>query len=172
MRYLIALLFLLSPAIGQDIFQPTGRYAEPSPAKHYLAMWTASYCGPCRNWKASEKAKIEAAGFRVVQYEMTKTENSRLYADASRGDRQIKNLPTFVWCEWSTGEWVSEPVVGFEYAEKLLPILTTQKPQPQAARLTRSQMIQLHNSLHGGGSWTWSGDLETHLKTVHNVLID
>jgi hypothetical protein len=31
------------------------------------------------------------------------------------------------------------------------------------------EMIQIHNRLHGGGNWTWPGNLKTHLRTAHGV---
>ena len=34
---------------------------------------------------------------------------------------------------------------------------------------THDDMVAKHNELHGGGSWTWPGDLATHLATVHGV---
>lgn len=49
----------------------------------------------------------------------------------------------------------------------------TIKTAPAAASTTRSmthsEMVALHNRLHGGGSWTWPGDLATHLRGTHGV---
>lgn len=45
-----------------------------------------------------------------------------------------------------------------------------QKPAPVAVRkMSQAEMIAEHNRLHGGGQWTWPGDLETHLRTTHGV---
>lgn len=38
--------------------------------------------------------------------------------------------------------------------------------------MSHGDMVSLHNDLHGGGSWTWPGDLETHLRQAHGVQID
>jgi len=35
--------------------------------------------------------------------------------------------------------------------------------------MSHSEMKALHDRLHGGGSWTWPGDLATHLATTHGV---
>lgn len=35
--------------------------------------------------------------------------------------------------------------------------------------MSHSEMKELHNKLHGGGSWTWPGNLKTHLATFHGV---
>lgn len=36
--------------------------------------------------------------------------------------------------------------------------------------MSHSEMKALHDQLHGGGSWTWPGDLATHLATTHGVV--
>jgi len=38
-----------------------------------------------------------------------------------------------------------------------------------AAAMSHAEMVALHNRLHGGGSWTWPGDLATHLRDTHGV---
>lgn len=46
------------------------------------------------------------------------------------------------------------------------------KPIPQTAKqvtMSHAEMKALHDKLHGGGSWTWPGDLAEHLRTVHGV---
>lgn len=35
--------------------------------------------------------------------------------------------------------------------------------------MSHNEMKELHNKLHGGGSWTWPGNLKTHLATFHGV---
>ena len=39
----------------------------------------------------------------------------------------------------------------------------------ELSRMSHGEMKALHDSLHGGGSWTWPGDLATHLATTHGV---
>jgi hypothetical protein len=45
------------------------------------------------------------------------------------------------------------------------PIQVIQAP----AAMSYSDMVSLHNRLHGGGSWTWPGDLSQHLQQAHGV---
>ena len=61
-------------------------------------------------------------------------------------------------------------VYGYDAAQlrslkKLLPKTTAY----QTAFWTHEQMVAKHNELHGGGSWSWPGDLARHLATVHGV---
>lgn len=36
--------------------------------------------------------------------------------------------------------------------------------------MSHGDKVALHNQLHGGGNWTWLGDLSKHLQTVHGVV--
>jgi hypothetical protein len=47
------------------------------------------------------------------------------------------------------------------------PVQTIQAP----AVMSHSDMVSLHNRLHGGGSWTWPGDLASHLQQAYGVSI-
>jgi hypothetical protein len=163
MRTLFAFLMLLSPAIGQDIFQPTGRYSESSESGCYLAVFSTRNCGPCQRWKRDDLPRLEAAGHRVA------------LIDIDIDDRwKVDRVPTFWVIDRQTKKVVKQ-FVGTVSADTLLPLLKAQRssdPILKSARMTRSQMVSLHNQLHGGGSWTWPGDLETHLRTAHGVRFD
>lgn len=43
------------------------------------------------------------------------------------------------------------------------------QPTPAPEAMSHSEIVSLHNRLHGGGSWTWPGDLAHHLQQVHGV---
>jgi hypothetical protein len=75
-------------------------------SRRYLAMFTASYCGPCQSWKRNVKPQLEAAGHHVQVIEMTDP------ANCSRYGRRISSLPSFIVCDWDTGEWLSDVTVG------------------------------------------------------------
>jgi hypothetical protein len=45
---------------------------------------------------------------------------------------------------------------------------TTAAATPVA--MSHSELVALHNSLHGGGQHSWPGDLATHLQSVHGVV--
>jgi hypothetical protein len=38
--------------------------------------------------------------------------------------------------------------------------------------VSQTDLVSMHNQLHGGGQWTWPGDLATHLQTVHGVNLN
>jgi len=43
--------------------------------------------------------------------------------------------------------------------------------QPQITNpvVSHQDLVLLHNQLHGGGQWTWPGDIATHLREAHGV---
>lgn len=88
-----------------------------APKKRFLAFFTASYCGPCQSWKATEKHKLESAGWHVRTYEMTETKWKARYGS------RIRRFPTFIVCDWKTGAWIGEPIVGSVPSASLLPLL-------------------------------------------------
>ena len=45
----------------------------------------------------------------------------------------------------------------------------TSRVQYSTSVMNQRDMIQMHNRLHGGGNWIWSGNLKTHLQTAHGV---
>lgn len=135
---LIAMLLCFQPP---QIFSATGTYAtatvEPvvtvaavshveaaaaKTGKRYLAMFTASYCGPCQTWKRQQKPRVEAAGYTVREYEMTVTANLQLYGS------RIPRYPGFVVVDWDTGEWLSAPVIGGITADTAIAMLEKAAP--------------------------------------------
>ena len=133
MRFLILLLLYFQPP---QIFSTTGTYATetatpvvadvvaehaevaaPVPRKRYLAMFTATYCGPCQTWKKQQKPSVEAAGYAVVEYEMTSAYNKQKYGN------RVSSYPTFVVIDYDTGEWLSGPTVGGITAEAAISML-------------------------------------------------
>lgn len=104
--------------------QPKQIVQPQKTGKRYLAMFTASYCGPCQTWKSTQKPKVESAGFTVREFEMTNAENREKYSD------RISRFPTFVIIDWDTGEWIGDPIVGSMQAESFLPLLANKLEVP------------------------------------------
>lgn len=85
----------------------------------------------------------------------------------------VSNVLTIAQCKERFG--FSVPYVPYEFGmdvsspsprpENVLQNAT----KPYTQKMSHSEMVSLHNSLHGGGSWTWPGDLENHLREQHGV---
>ena len=126
--------------------------ADASAAVRLLVSSTAG-CAPCaRLWRDVDAGLF--AGFAVEKsgdFDGLKSYPAIRYEDATS----------------ATG-WVV--VYGYDAAQlrslkKLLPKTAAYR----TAFWTQQQMVAKHNELHGGGSWSWPGDLATHLATVHGV---
>lgn len=157
------LLFGITPALSEEIFKPTGRYAQPAKSGRYLVKFTGDHCPPCKTWDANELPKLKAAGFTPT------------IVDSTHGNTWgVTSLPTFWIVDRATGKPV-EKATGYTSAAELIQVLTERSAcepaevVPQLTTMTHSEMVGIHNSLHGGGSWNWPGDLGDHLRTVHGV---
>lgn len=136
MQFILMMLVCFQPP---QIFNATGAYAPeavaaevvavkpaevvvPQTGKRYLAMFTATYCGPCQTWKRQQKSRVEAAGYTVIEYEMTASANKQKYSD------RVSRYPTFVVVDWDAGKWLSDPVIGSISAETAIAMLAKASP--------------------------------------------
>jgi len=132
--------------------QPPQHQADASAAVRLLVSSTAG-CAPCAKlWRDVDAGLF--AGFAVEKsgdFDGLKSYPAIRYEDASS----------------ATG-WAV--VYGYDAAQlrslkKLLPKTT----EYRTAFWTHDDMVAKHNELHGGGSWSWPGDLAIHLATAHGV---
>lgn len=72
----------------------------------YLVMYTASWCGACRQWKDNERAAIEAAGFIVEEYDT----DARPDLKRQHG---ITTLPSFHVCDSAKRTVTSNLLTGY-----------------------------------------------------------
>ena len=132
--------------------QPPQHQADASAAVRLLVSSTAG-CAPCAKlWRDVDAGLFE--GFAVEKsgdFDGLKSYPAIRYEDANS----------------ATG-WAV--VYGYDAAQlrslkKLLPKTAAYR----TAFWTQSEMVAKHNELHGGGSWSWPGDLARHLATAHGV---
>ena len=118
-----------------------------------IVTYADFHCPPCERLKADIEAD-KFAGFTVT------VDN----------DWKPKSYPAIRY-PWQTETgWAVEYGYDSGMADRLRAKLMPKKAQAVAlSPMSQQEMIDLHNSLHGGGQWTWPGDLETHLRTTHGV---
>lgn len=143
---------------------------------NYVVMFSASYCGPCQTMKHKVLPIVEKSvgKVRVVDVQLEPQWN-------------VPTLPTFWVCDRASQTRIEPPIVGVCSAEILIKAVktrtkskTTERDDKTVTRtvikqmpMTHSDMVRLHDSLHGGGvHWSWTGDLKTHLRTVHGVDVN
>jgi hypothetical protein len=132
--------------------QPPQHQADASAAVRLLVSSTAG-CAPCaRLWRDVDAGLFD--GFAVEKsgdFDGLKSYPAIRYQDADS----------------ATG-WAV--VYGYDAAQlRLLKKLLPKTAAYRTAFWTHDEMVAKHNQLHGGGSWTWPGDLARHLATVHGV---
>ena len=139
----------------------------------YVIMFSSPSCVPCQTWKRTEKSKLTAKGIPFREINMAIVANQTDY-------RSIVRYPTFRVYNGETSEIIRQ-WVGSVDSETLASSVTSRTkirstPRKTVERtvttetgMTHADRVRLHNRLHGGGSWTWPGNLEQHLRQVHGV---
>ena len=156
------LLCIVRPACGDDIFKATGRYAITTTidADHYVVMFTASWCGPCQAYKNSEKFTKLKARFPVTVVDVGVDRH---------WTKHVSTVPTFWLARRSDRKVLTRYTGSTDVSIFLAEVNKLTKPQVRKLLHSHAELVKIHNALHGGGSWSWLGDLETHLWQVHNV---
>lgn len=130
------LLFAITPALSEEIFKPTGRYAQQSKSGRYLVKFTADWCRPCIDWDANELPALKAAGFRPT------------IVDSTHGNTWgVTSLPTFWIVDRATGKPV-EKITGYASAAELIQMLREQPSNEPAAVVKKSVTTEL--SIYSG----------------------
>jgi len=97
----ILILWLVAIAVEPpQIFAPTGVHSEAAKIfvettteKPWLVMFTATWCGPCQNWKRSSKPRaISSAGFQIVYVDI---DQQPKWKTAGKKLPAVDRYPTF-----------------------------------------------------------------------------
>ena len=122
------------------------------------------HCPPCERLKAAIKAgqfsdfairydnSYKPSGYPAIRYRST---------ESSSGWSAI------VGYDSGTVPFLKSRLL--KKANKAAARQVTSRVQYSMPVMGQREMIQIHNRLHGGGNWTWPGNLKTHLRTAHGV---
>lgn len=133
-----------------EVIQP--RVVAPVELKPYWVMYSAKYCGPCQRWRASEKAKLEQAGYSVTVV-MIDTDPG---ADRWVKQYGVTTVPRFYLHDRETRKVLIGPLVGFQSAVSMIQrasgkrVLAPAKPQA-VTRLTCTEIRALVRSKYHPG---------------------
>lgn len=108
----------------QEMAKPIAAPVPVQSPKRKLRMYTADWCGPCRDWKQNELRKIQEAGFEVEFVDISSTRNTG-----------VSRIPTFHVVE-ADGTIVHRFSAGSWAASSLLSKLQDKPQQPGTARET------------------------------------
>lgn len=123
-------------------------------------------CPPC------DQLKADIAAGKLDEFQV-------IVDSAGTGLKTARPAIRFAWPDSATGYGAR-----YEWGPSTLVWLKTNLLEPKTATVTVSQpryvkpvashndLVAMHNRLHGGGQWTWPGDLATHLRTTHGVNLN
>ena len=81
--------------------------------KPYFIMFSGTYCNPCQRWKATEKAKLNAAGYQVTIINIDED-------DRWNAKYNVTTVPRFFLLDRKTRKTLKGPWVGFTPAVTLI----------------------------------------------------
>jgi hypothetical protein len=164
MNAVLAMIMVLNAHLvvsqsGPDLPDDFGKSGDPisveqTAVKLYVTHATFN-CPPCRAFDAAVD-RGDLANFDVVKSDGF--DGLQLYP-AIRFKSATSPTGWAVRYGWSAEQlaWLKRNLLP---AKESLPVVTA---------MSHSEMVAIHNRLHGGGSWTWPGDLAQHLRDVHGV---
>lgn len=145
----------LEPQAIERDSQNTPSVPRSAPAVR-LFVTSSESCRPCIElWEAVDRG--EFAGFDVKK---------------SGEFEGVKSYPAIRF-QNPDGQW--KVLYGYDSGtvDALRTLTTTNRfvSQPIITNpvVSHGDLVSMHNQLHGGGNWTWPGDLATHLRESHGV---
>ena len=149
----------VSPATALQPSSPEGVVTQVAQTDVTIYVSTTSPCAPCERLKRDHAAG-KFAGFDV-----------RFATDwAPRSYPAIRYPSKASATGWAVlYGYDGQPTIDrLKELTSGKTVLLAQPIQAPAA-MSHSDMVSLHNRLHGGGQWTWPGDLASHLQQSHGV---
>ena len=124
-----------------------------------LFVCSTASCAPCkRMWRDVDDGKLDGFVFtKVPPFHGMKSYPAIRFQDTESNT----GWAVVYGYDEATRQYLRTKLLG----EKAVASRVVCEP----SRTSHSEMVAIHNKLHGGGSWTWPGDLATHLATTHSV---
>ena len=124
-----------------------------------LFVCSTASCAPCkRMWRDVDDGKLDGFVFTKVPP-----------FDGMESYPAIRFQDTESNTGWAVVYGYDEATRQYLQAKLLGEKAVANQVACEPSRMSHGEMKALHDSLHGGGSWTWPGDLATHLATTHGV---
>ena len=140
--------------------QITPSITVSAPAVRLYVTYADFHCPPCERLREAVE-RGDFAGFEVIESEPFPGQKSYPATRYQNREGQWKvrygydaGLPQWIRNDVeTTSRFVSQPVI----TNPVVP---------------HGDLVSIHNRLHGGGNWTWPGNLSEHLRTAHGVNTD
>lgn len=119
MKWFLGFLYLMAGLLcgvcsaqqfSVEVIQPEVKAPNEKP---YFIMFSGTYCGPCQRWKASEKQKLNDAGYQVTIINVDED-------DRWNAKYNVTTVPRFFLLDRKTRRTLRGPWVGFTPAVTLI----------------------------------------------------
>lgn len=119
MKWFLGFLYLIAGVLcgvcsaqqfSVEVIQPEVKVPNEKP---YFIMFSGTYCGPCQRWKASEKQKLNDAGYQVTIINVDED-------DRWNAKYNVTTVPRFFLLDRKTRRTLRGPWVGFTPAVTLI----------------------------------------------------
>lgn len=145
----------------------TASPSSASPAVR-LQFFTQEKCAPCVQQSKNAQAAADELGIMLEIFHAENPKHIPAFEQASI-DGTPKTLVVV------NGE-IRERFAGVVSAAAIVSAAKkhagfASQPVITKSFVSQPDLVSIHNQLHGGGNWTWPGDLATHLRTVHGYGI-
>lgn len=133
---------------------PPSELGKPKDERFVVKMYTATWCAPCQTAKIAVKAAVKEG---KLPFDIE-------FVDVSNGGQPdwCSSIPAFGW----QVEKQTRYVLGFPG----MPQLIRQWEQSRKPQNARAPPANHWPAMHGyKPSWTWPGDLRSHLRSSHGV---
>ena len=148
----------------EEVIQSTG----PKETEYTVVICGAEWCGPCRNYKKSSEYRRILIRHTVELADIDKYPAWRPYA---------RRVP-MVWVIRTKDRQRLRSFQGTPTLKQIDDMIQDiRNPQPKVNNgVTQRDLIRMHDRIHNQASglnatWTWSGNLRDHLRTMHGLAL-
>jgi len=133
-----------------------------------LQFWSTASCIYCPAAKKTAQAAADELGIELEPIDGDKCKDQMEKCKVSR-------FPTLcivykgMTRKWLVGKHSKKQILDAVEAVRAEKYATVQGAVEPPVQMSHAEMVALHNSLHGPGSWNWPGDLAEHLRDVHGI---
>jgi hypothetical protein len=157
----------LEPQEPERDSQNTPSIPVSAPAVH-LQFYTQARCSDCTIQEPNAEAAADELGVTLEVFDLRKHDEAFEQAKITVTPTTVIVISDKIRVRF-VGV-VSSSVIAARVKQELSGTnAVVSRARNTNAVVSHNDLVSIHNRLHGGGNWTWPGDLATHLQTVHGV---
>ena len=136
-----------------------------------LQYFTHDRCSDCKIQEPKSQAAADELGVRLEVFDLKEHDKDFTKAGIDRTPTTLIVIDDKIRVRL-VGVFVTSTIVARVKKELSGTKQFVSQPRITNPVVSHGDLVSMHNQLHGGGQWTWPGDLATHLQTVHGVNVN